>query len=543
MIPYLTVAEDLEWLRDEWWLGAPDHLTDGHIRRGASAIGALVNDGLLLQAWRHYGFQAEPRIVGPDLPALAAHNGVRLDLAATVITGGGRGALLESIMIGVFRVDNPTTGVPADADSGFAVKQTAIQRDAAALIVNADPLVDRIWPLSDYLASPGIVRRGNLVPRSAVIDYFRLHASVSVAAASPSDQSSLGSSGADAVFGVMDEIAGKSHADGRDGLHFELLSIGQALGASRDIHALCDRIRSGERAAIRVSPPKTEHKSPADSTSSVLTLRLPGSPIDPDAEMLDNIIGSLPLDTPIYRTIALPRFRAILRDGAMALVRPSAWEDPFEDLVSKCVAVPADRRAPPIALDALRMPVYGQCWTLTEESDAIWRSYSIVHREPTSGDNQQPESEGVRVRTTIRRLLRALWRSATGSAAESCFAGAVRYMPARHALEFVAAEIVRAREAAFAGARGHAESLLVKRGPFSYEREVRLIYVDVGNTVRAPLFHVRLDPNWLLSRVTLDPRLNSSDRASRETEFRGLGFTREVTVSPLYERMVFEIGV
>src|SRR5260370_634040 len=107
MTDFRSVAEDIEWLRDEWWLTAPDSLSDGHLRRGSAALGLLLIDGLLQRAWSHYGFEGEPTIEGPDLGALAARDGLRLEHATGLIGGGGREAGEDFAFLGLFRVDLP----------------------------------------------------------------------------------------------------------------------------------------------------------------------------------------------------------------------------------------------------------------------------------------------------------------------------------------------------------------------------------------------------------------------------------------------------
>src|SRR5947199_4163057 len=48
-------------------------------------------------------------------------------------------------------------------------------------------------------------------------------------------------------------------------------------------------------------------------------------------------------------------------------------------------------------------------WSLTPESDAQWRVYSTVVKDPKTGRNTAAEQEGVKVRTTQRTLLSLLW--------------------------------------------------------------------------------------------------------------------------------------
>src|SRR5262245_13800396 len=116
---FKSVLEDIEWLRNEWWLGQPDKLTEGHLRRGSAALHLLLIQGLLGTAWRHHGFFREPRLIGPDIVAIAKEKGLRLDLGKCVAGGGHQNGLVLAF-IGGFRIDHPKTGVPADADSGFA---------------------------------------------------------------------------------------------------------------------------------------------------------------------------------------------------------------------------------------------------------------------------------------------------------------------------------------------------------------------------------------------------------------------------------------
>ena len=112
---FMSVAEDLEWFRDDWWLGASELLPDSFLERGSLSIANLLVDNLLARAWQHYGFSGEPQIDGPDIEALARAHSVQLKHAVALIGGGGREHDTEIAFLGVFRVDNQETGVRADA--------------------------------------------------------------------------------------------------------------------------------------------------------------------------------------------------------------------------------------------------------------------------------------------------------------------------------------------------------------------------------------------------------------------------------------------
>jgi hypothetical protein len=240
MNPYQSVLDDLDWLWNEWWLGEPDSLTPGHIRRGSATLSLLLVNGLLQTAWKRYGFQRQPTVEAPDIVALAAHRGFRLDLAPGVIAGGARQKGIDVAFIGVFCVDKPSTRVPADADEGFAAPVTAAIRDGVSPPSPLDPLVKRVWYISEYVESPSAVRWGTIIKRREVIEYFRNygggvhHDLISGAKHDARRQR----------YELVAELQRLLQADIRDALCFELLSIGQAVAKSSDIRVLAERIRA-----------------------------------------------------------------------------------------------------------------------------------------------------------------------------------------------------------------------------------------------------------------------------------------------------------
>jgi hypothetical protein len=239
-VDYSPVADDIEWLRDEWWQPGNDP-SEGHIRRGSAAIDLLLRQGLLGRAWRHFGFAGgEPTIEGPDVLELLKKLGFRAEMAIGVVAGGGRVGQLEYACVGAFRVDNSETGIPAHAKEGFAVAVTSIVKDSRQSTPgDLDGLVCRQWRISEFLRSPGAIRKGTIITRGAIIDYFRnyaggAHADLLAKAINAKTDSHQ----------LIHEMAGRVHTDIREGLHFELLSIGQAIARSPAVAAIVQRIRA-----------------------------------------------------------------------------------------------------------------------------------------------------------------------------------------------------------------------------------------------------------------------------------------------------------
>jgi len=235
---YRSVAEDIEWFQTEWLVRA-DNLSDAELRRGSTQLRLLLNEGLASKAWRDYGFDRQPMLDGPDIVALAARDNLRLDLAASVVAGGGRVNDVDMAFIGAFRIDNPTTGIKANAEEGFAVSVTAVTRDARrATPGELDALVNKPDYVDRYLSAPGAVRRGELISRRDIIEYFRNYMG-----GSHHDFATGKPHARNAKYELIAELEQMLRADVRDGLHFEILSIGQAVARSDDMRRLAARIR------------------------------------------------------------------------------------------------------------------------------------------------------------------------------------------------------------------------------------------------------------------------------------------------------------
>src|SRR5437879_318987 len=186
----------------------------------------------------------------------------------------------------------------------------------------------------------------------------------------------------------------------------------------------------------------------------------------------------LSLDTPIYR-IHKQRYLKELLSGKLVVPATRRWGDPYENLISWCCyeVIGDDKRIKQVFLGNDRLPTFGQCWSTVPESDAMWRIYSDVDKD-RSLDSSFSDHEGVRLRTTARKLVNALARGMGGGHANQCFICSVKYMEQEELRAYVVDTVGTYRDKAFGGIMGHADALLLKRTPFAHEREVRLLYID-----------------------------------------------------------------
>ncbi len=119
----------------------------------------------------------------------------------------------------------------------------------------------------------------------------------------------------------------------------------------------------------------------------------------------------------------------------------------------------------------------------------------------------EPRYEGVQVRSTPRKMIRAL--NAFSATRENLglkfYLGAVRYTP--DLAQIITNELERIGPVAIGKGEDRVTSLLWKRMAFQHEAEVRIICL--APAVKSELFYVDVKPNEIFDEVQFDPRLRS----------------------------------
>ena len=230
-------------------------------------------------------------------------------------------------------------------------------------------------------------------------------------------------------------------------------------------------------------------------------------------------------DKYVYRIISLDRLIQIFSEKVNVLVSPELWDDPFENFIMKSNVRFDDGT---IANIGFCDDYYGQCWSLHQASDAMWRIYS--------GDKKS-----VRVRTTIRKLAESLSSTLGEWKNVQAYIGKVEYLPNKKLIDFA--------NTVFSGMpqpTSFAKTLLVKRPAFSHEKEVRLIYMDKDKKQGSKLFSYSIDPHELIDQIVIDPRLTKQEaqeaknKIIESTRFKGT-IKRSLLYAPP-EAMVFKFG-
>ncbi|WP_416867172.1 MAG: DUF2971 domain-containing protein [Imperialibacter sp.] len=240
--------------------------------------------------------------------------------------------------------------------------------------------------------------------------------------------------------------------------------------------------------------------------------------------MEKNIVDLPDLDQKIYRIFKLETFIKILTNKKLRLVRPKEWDDPFEDIFYKSNLV--NNHGEVISQIYERDRLYGQCWTLRYESDALWRIYS-----------DKDLLDGIKVQTTVRKLFSCFYNSLIEYQDKRFFIGRIQYLTIDQIKEKLEDEkYVHNIQFDSTNLEG-AKTLLIKRKEFDHEEEVRLIYFEhqrheIGKY--PSYYEFNFDPADIFEAFELDPRLDADSfeelRAGLAKYYHG-----KISRSRLYE--------
>lgn len=205
------------------------------------------------------------------------------------------------------------------------------------------------------------------------------------------------------------------------------------------------------------------------------------------------------------------RLLEIFEIEKLTLVKPEKWDDPFENLLLKGTASTSTGEI--VDFSPIRDSVYGQCWTLHKETDAMWRIYSS-------------DKQGAKVKTTIRKLIAALQAQSGEFAKVRCFIGDVEYLTQKD----LVSKLLNINILNTTGS-GVAESLIYKRVEFKHEKEVRLLYTENSGDIH----QFSINPYDLFEEVVFDPRINKHLFTAYKSFLRKKDYKKSIRQSVMYQ--------
>ena len=264
-----------------------------------------------------------------------------------------------------------------------------------------------------------------------------------------------------------------------------------------------------------------------------------------DANLID-----LTFDIPIYRIFKIDRLISTLEEKKLCLVKPRLWDDPFENFLLNSTGILDD--GTPVSFEPIREQYYGQCWSLKEECDGLWRNYTFnsckLCDEKLFTQRHGKFPMTAKVKTTVGKLMNAFYDETNPFHSLCYFMGKVRYCTTNEIVNYLKEVNVRDQTNV-----NQVLSLLIKRKSFSYEEEVRLVFsrpsqdseIDLTG-IKNPwaydsdFFSFTIDPNQLFDEIELNPWI-------KDTEYKSIvnmiktDFSGNVVKSKLYDHPFFNV--
>jgi hypothetical protein len=223
------------------------------------------------------------------------------------------------------------------------------------------------------------------------------------------------------------------------------------------------------------------------------------------------------LDKPVYRYMKLDKFFMLFDESQNVLCQPRKWDDPFENFILNAQVQGSDGK---LENFGVRDQVYGQCWTLERRSDALWRIFC-------------GKGQGVRIRSTLRKLGATLSRNLSHAGRYHAFIGRVEYLSDKKLFG-------RARSISMDcfDPEKIARSLLMKRNAFRHEAEVRIVYRMMSDEPYGDgLFRYPIDPHKLIEQVMIDPRFQPGEVSELKQKIKNrTGYKGNLRYSLLYSK-------
>lgn len=222
----------------------------------------------------------------------------------------------------------------------------------------------------------------------------------------------------------------------------------------------------------------------------------------------------LDLDAPIYKYIPFKYLKLMIQNSNLYFGKVSSWEDVYENwFLKEQMVLPTGEKG---SAKVLIPGVFGQSWTLQEESDAMWRIYSKLDRTL----HDYLDDTAVRIKTTARKLYNVIY--ANDEDFYTSYIGAVKYLSQN---DFLKMQDSLSPLNPLDLSEVFVKSYFFKRAPFEHEKEVRpiLIYSPKHENFGKDGVSFDIDFDNLIDEMVTDPRLTPDEYRTVRGQLIGLG--------------------
>ena len=221
----------------------------------------------------------------------------------------------------------------------------------------------------------------------------------------------------------------------------------------------------------------------------------------------------------IYRIIPVQQFLFMLRNSNNTLVSPKCWEDPYEKIFTRCKIITGTFGKKELRWNEW----YCQCWSLFEESDSLWRSFT-----------HNKEIRCVKIKSTIAQLIESFEKININT---DVFVGEVYYSEEENYVNSINHAMRCYQEQFNLGIQdlGALSMQMCKRNAFESEHELRVLAHRKGLKRYSKVWSYTLDINKLSQEISFDPWTPSYDRENYKKLLTKLRYIGNISFSELYK--------
>ena len=231
----------------------------------------------------------------------------------------------------------------------------------------------------------------------------------------------------------------------------------------------------------------------------------------------NNLLNGLEVTTPIYKFMPLRYVLSMIQNRKLAINRINAWPDVYENYILKQNYTLSDGTSIKVIEQA--NGVFGQCWTVCPETDAMWRIYS-------------QDLKSIRIRTTVEKLYDTLYKSDNNMA--DTYIGLVQYK-AQQEINANVLSLSPLNPGDFIAEV--VNGAFIKRTEFCHEQEVRIVKIlDSEQTTKAgELLYFPINSQFI-EELCIDPRADDHLTLQLTNELINAGASQNIiTKSSLYQ--------
>lgn len=264
------------------------------------------------------------------------------------------------------------------------------------------------------------------------------------------------------------------------------------------------------------------------------------------SDYIDANTINVDLDAPLYRIMRYDRLCDILRNNRLGMVHPQCWDDPYEVFLMRSYGLTSQGQN--VGFEPVTQSLYGMCFTLKRECDGMWRSFTANSCAECSfckwlsRHGKQPIT--VKVKTTGRKLMNAFYDINDPFHSLCYWIGKVDYLTSNEISQMISDGINLITDNT---AVNLIRTLLVKRKPFVYEEEVRLLF-NMSNDKPADqldppdLYYFQINPNVLFDEIEFSPWVSEND-VNKLTKEISKHYSGKISRSSLYDEPGIHITV